>query len=343
MEQKVIILFGSPSEERMVSVASAQALSEALKNAALWFWHKDGPIYRVEPQKLLAHANPFVCEFEAPGKPDFPSIAAALASEAALGHTFVLATHGGAGENGEIQSLLELNKLAFTGSNAKSSHRAFNKVLTKAHLANFALKMAPQLIIDSSTPHCESALKHFLAEHEHIIIKPICGGSSIGCHFVHQTSDIAKIVQTLRALPQSYLCEKMIKGRELTVGVIDTPEGPIGLPATEIALAQDRDFDYEGKYLGAGAKELTPAPVSESAMREAQRLAVAAHVSLELAGYSRSDMIMADDGLYYLETNTLPGLTKQSLIPQQLAAAHISLREFLAYQISLAQARAAMI
>ncbi|HXW60171.1 MAG TPA: D-alanine--D-alanine ligase, partial [Myxococcota bacterium] len=93
-------------------------------------------------------------------------------------------------------------------------------------------------------------------------------------------------------------------------------------------------------YLGKGTKELTPANISLNEASETQRMAVSAHVALELSGYSRSDMILAEDGLYYLETNTLPGLSKQSLVPQQLAYAHISLREFLSGQISLAKKRA---
>ncbi len=130
--------------------------------------------------------------------------------------------------------------------------------------------------------------------------------------------------------------EKVIKGREITVGVIEDDNGPMGLPCTEILVDNDREFDYQGKYLGMGTKELTPADITESLTRDAQRLAVIAHAALSLDGYSRADLILADDGYYFLETNTLPGLTKTSLVPQQLAVAGINMREFLERQIKIA-------
>lgn len=339
MEQNIILLFGSESDERLVSVASAQALALALGSPTLWFWHKDGPIYAPLLEELLSHESPFIREFLPTGKPLFKDIAEALASTQATRQTFVLATHGGKGENGYVQALLEKHGHPFTGSNAKSSERAFNKIQTKGHLTNFAIKMAPHLVFASPHRNLIPKLEDFLALHKEIVVKPIAGGSSIGCHFIRNVLELQKVFAALNVKPGAYMAEKMLHGRELTVGVIESEEGPMGLPVTEIALASDRDFDYDGKYLGLGTRELTPADLEESLAREAQRMAVAAHVALELEGYSRTDMMLTADGLYFLETNTLPGLTKQSLVPQQLAAAHITLREFLNYQIKLARER----
>lgn len=342
MDQNIILLFGSESEERLVSVASAQALSLALGSPALWFWHKDGPIYKPSLDELLAHEQPFTNDFNTLEEPIFASIDEAIASEKAEGYTFVLATHGGRGENGFVQSLLELHKRPYTGSDAQSSARAFNKIRTKDQLASFNIKMAPHLVLHDLNESVIRELEDFFALHGDIILKPICGGSSIGCHFIRQEPDLKSVLKALVKAPQAYLAEKLIAGRELTVGVIETPEGPLALPVTEVSLAFKRDFDYEGKYLGRGSKEITPADVPESIAREAQRMAIAAHAGLKLEGYSRSDMMLAEDGLYFLETNTLPGLSKQSLVPQQLAAANITVREFLSYQIKLAQERASL-
>ena len=148
MEQNIILLFGSESEERLVSVASAQALALALGSPTLWFWHKSGPIYLSSLEALLSHESPFTQEFLPAGLPLFKDIVEALASKQAKMHSFVLATHGGKGENGYVQALLEKHGHPFTGSDAKSSERAFNKISTKEHLANFTIKMAPHLVFD---------------------------------------------------------------------------------------------------------------------------------------------------------------------------------------------------
>lgn len=338
-QHKIIILFGSNSQERLVSVASAQALCEALGSAILWFWHKDGPIYNVDKLDLLAHQHPFVNEYN-PSKPaSYNNIAEAISSKEAQGHIFVLATHGGAGENGELQALLEENRLAFTGSDAKSSKIAFNKIATKEHLEATGIKMSPHILLNTAKDDLTTCLSGFIEQHKKILIKPVCGGSSLGCLFAQRNDSLLDIIEKLHKNPGEYIVEKHIKGREFTVGVIERKDGLRALPVTEIEVDQDRDFDYEGKYLGLGTKEITPALIDESLSREAQMMALKAHSGLGLEGYSRTDMILSEDGFYFLETNTLPGLSRQSLIPEQLSSAHISLREFMREQISLAEKR----
>ena len=338
MDQNIILLFGGDSDERLVSVASAQAMAQALGEPTLWFLSKAGLVYEIDFAELINHKNTFTKEFVPNVEARFSSISEALASSESTGKTFVLGLHGGSGENGTLQALLEHYGRAYTGSDAQSSKRAFDKLATKACLKDFPITMAPHIIL---TPeNAESQLAQFLEQHQEIIVKPICGGSSLGCTFVRKKDQLAALGTLISQAPaQSYFAEKIIHGRELTVGVIENGSAPMGLPVTEIIVNKDRNFDYEGKYLGQGTSEITPADISETLTREAQRLAVAAHVALKLDGYSRTDMIASPDGLYYLETNTLPGLAKESLVPQQLAAIHITLREFLATQIRIAKER----
>jgi D-alanine-D-alanine ligase len=111
------------------------------------------------------------------------------------------------------------------------------------------------------------------------------------------------------------------------------------LPASEIRLTGESAFDYEGKYLGRGSVEITPAEVPPEVSAAAQNVALAAHRLIGCSGYSRTDVIAAEGGVYFLELNTLPGLTRASFIPQQLAAAGRSLEQFLDDQIALARAR----
>lgn len=111
------------------------------------------------------------------------------------------------------------------------------------------------------------------------------------------------------------------------------------LPPSEVILERDAHFDYEGKYLGVGNREVTPAALTVREAAAAQALSMIAHSALGCFGYTRTDMIMTSKGIYYLETNTLPGMTRASFIPQQLRAAGISLESFVQGQLALAKRR----
>ncbi len=137
----------------------------------------------------------------------------------------------------------------------------------------------------------------------------------------------------------SYLVEPFLVGTELTIGVIDTDDGPTALCASEVRLEPGRAFDFQGKYLGQGTRELTPAEVAPEIAAEAQRVAVAAHRALGCEGYTRTDVIATRGGVTFLETNTLPGLTAASFLPQQLAHAGRPMRDFVADQLARARAR----
>lgn len=336
---QTILLFGGDSDERLVSVASAQAMAVSLGGCKLWFWHELGPIFATTLPELLAHENPFNRPFQPNSSPIFSNINEALGSNEKAS-TFVLALHGGSGEDGSVQELLERAGLSFTGSDAKASRLAFNKVLTKDALLG-SIKTAPHLVIKANEyGGLESILDDFYSAHEGFILKPVSGGSSLGCIFVKKRSEIKSAILELKDFPdRDYVAEKLIEGREITVGVIDTDDGLKALPATEIIIDRNRRFDYDGKYLGLGTKEITPADLNQEQMKEAQRISLLAHQTLGLFGYSRSDLILSRDGFYFLEINTLPGLTKSSLVPQQLAANGISMGEFLDTQIVLAQKR----
>lgn len=341
MNKNVVVLFGGDSDERFVSVASAQAIAQALGTATLWFWHHQGSVYQVSLDELLAHENPYHKEFTPSNKALFASISEAISSPQSANSIFLLGVHGGTGENGELQAMLEAARRPFTGSGAQASKIAFDKIDTKAALADYPIKLAPHAIISTtSTTEVEHALSQFLAKYGEAIVKPRQGGSSLGCFFLHSLDQVKNVASQIISLtPRPCLIEKIIAGREFTVGVIEDDHGPKALPPTEIVVDKHRVFDYDGKYLGTGTKEITPAELDDVHVREAQRIAIAAHVALKLYGYSRADMILSKDGMYFLETNTLPGLTKNSLVPQQLAASGISMREFLWTQLQLALKR----
>ena len=337
----VVILFGGASSERMVSAASAQNVATHLPGAALWFWSKSGELFVVDRAALAVHTQAFEREFAPSGKPTFPSLAAALDSSEAKGRTFFLALHGGDGENGVTQRLFEERGLAFTGSGSEASAHAFDKAqarkLAAAQGANVAeARQLPLMNVEQA----KAALASMLEKHPRWVLKPQADGSSHG--LIHLRKDqLDASAEALAGFKLPYLAEVFVEGRELTVGVVDDEGGPTALPVSEVRLIPGGAFDYAGKYLGKGTEEITPAQLSPEEWKSAQALAVLTHRAMGCSGYSRTDMILrSTGGIVLLEINTLPGMTKASFIPQQLAAAGRDVKDFLARQLELARARA---
>jgi D-alanine-D-alanine ligase len=346
---RVIVLLGGASSERRVSVASARNVVGAIEGAVPWFVAPEGAVHAIDVDELAAHARPFEEDFV----PRRAAFAASL--HAALDHVgsddvLFLAFHGGEGENGVIQAELEARGLAFTGSGSKASAAAFDKARAKAIVSAAGVQVAPASVVGATrdatgtvTTHepgqVREALAALLAAHGRVVVKPVADGSSTGLHHLASASELDEVAAAVSASGVSYLVEPFVVGTELTIGVIDTGEGPIALCASEVRLDPGRAFDFQGKYLGKGTKEITPAEVAPEIARAAQRVAVAAHRALGCEGYTRTDVIAGAHGITFLETNTLPGLTSASFIPQQLAHAGRPMREFVADQLARARAR----
>jgi D-alanine-D-alanine ligase len=335
-----IVLFGGRSDERHVSVATAQNVARTLENPLLWFWAPNGAVHDVSRDELLTHERPFVHDFE-PSRPAiWPDLEMALDTIPVEEPLFVLALHGGEGEDGTVQRLLEARGIPFTGSGAAASALAFDKGRGKDAVRGH-VRVAESRI--ARTPaEIESAVTELLGRHPKIVLKPLAGGSSRGLFFLDREGDqidVGRIVAKAVALRVPYIVEQFITGRELTVGVADFGDGPKPLPVIEVEVDPGFTFDYDGKYLGKGTREICPANIPDAMARAAQETAVAAHEALGCEGYSRSDLIAAEDGtIYFLEVNTLPGLTGTSLVPKMLATSGIEMRTFLEKQIELAQA-----
>jgi D-alanine-D-alanine ligase len=328
---RTTILFGGLSKERLVSVASAQALHSALPDADLWFWDAGDTVHAVEPRALLAHSRPF----EEPFKPATPSIGGiepALDKAKAEDRVLVLGLHGGVAENGELQAMCEMRAVPFTGSGSASSHLAFDKVAAKRFAAIAGVKAPAGVALEDA----EAAL----AEYGRLIAKPARDGSSYGLIFVNSTQDIAAVRRAAEV--EEYLIEPFIAGAEATCGVLELKDGAlIALPAVEIIPAEGGlGFDYRAKYLAKSTQEICPARFAPDISAALADQALKAHRAMSCSGYSRSDFIISDKGPIYLETNTLPGLTKASLYPKALAAQGIAFVDFLHDQIELAEKRA---
>jgi len=335
----VIVLFGGASNERHVSVASGQSIARALGNPLCWYWAPDGRVYDVSVADLTSHQRPFEIDFDPKRPAIFPDLEQALDTLPVEDPVFVLALHGGAGENGTVQRMMEKRGIPFTGSGSRASAEAFDKGRTKQVLMGKVRMAESRTVGEADEETIRSTVEAMLERYPKIVLKPVADGSSRGLYFLERDGDIDGVIRSVAKLRTPYIIEQFISGRELTCGVTDRDSGPLALPPVEIVMDRGQNFDYEGKYLGKGTKELCPAPIPDAMRDEAQQIAVAAHKALGCEGYSRSDLIGADDGVYFLEINTLPGLTVSSLVPQELKAAGIGFREFLETQIEIGRRR----
>jgi D-alanine-D-alanine ligase len=326
---RITILFGGTNKERLVSVASAQALHQALPEADLWFWDVDDTVHDVRGEALVAHARPFEDDFK-PGSRGV-SLTQALDAARTEGRVLVLGLHGGRAENGELQAMCEMRGIPFTGSGSASSHLAFDKVAAKRFAAIAGVK-APAGV---ALADIDTALDRY----GRLIAKPARDGSSYGLIFVNAKQDLAAVRNAAKT--EDYLIEPFILGAEATCGVLEQSDGSLtALPPIEIIPAEGGfGFDYRAKYLAKATQEICPARFAPEIMTQLMDQAVRAHRALSCSGYSRSDFIVAEQGLIFLETNTLPGLTKASLYPKALKAHGIEFADFLHDQIALATRR----
>jgi D-alanine-D-alanine ligase len=324
---RITILFGGTNKERLVSVASAQALHRAMPEADLWFWDVADTVHEIRSESLLNHSRPFQDDF----KPGNRGIALEQALDKARreDRVLLLGLHGGRAENGELQAMCEMRGIPFTGSGSASSNLAFDKIAAK----RFAAIAGVQAPADIALADLDTAL----AEYGRLIAKPARDGSSYGLIFVNAKQDLVAVRNAAKT--EEYVIEPLIVGVEATCGVLEQSDGAVmSLPPIEIVPAEGA-FDYTAKYLLKSTQEICPGRFSPEVTAQLKDQAMRAHEALSCTGYSRSDFIVSAKGLIYLETNTLPGLTAASLYPKALKAQGIEFSDFLRDQIALAEKR----
>src|SRR4029078_480617 len=197
---RITILFGGTNKERLVSVASAQALHRALSQADLWFWDVADTVHEVASQKLLCHTRPFEDEFK-PGNRGL-ALEAALDKAKAEDRVLVLGLHGGRAENGELQAMCEIRGIPFTGSGSASSHLAFDKIAAKRFVAIAGVQAPEGIALED--------IDAAFAEYGKLIAKPARDGSSYGLIFVNSKQDLVAVRNA--AATEEYLVEPHISG-----------------------------------------------------------------------------------------------------------------------------------
>ncbi len=253
------------------------------------------------------------------------------------------ALHGEYGEDGTVQRILESHSVPYTGSGVFSSALAMDKGRTRSHVGSIPhVKMPGSIVVQKEKIGDGFALTAnniFAKFGPPYIVKPLRGGSSVGLRVVHSVAELPPALFDALEETDAVIVEQYIRGREATVGVVEQlRDDPLyRLPPIEIVLPKScTAFDYTAKYSGT-TEEVCPANFTHEQKEQLQDAARHIHQSLGLRHYSRSDFIVTPHGIYFLEVNTLPGLTPSSLLPKSLDAVGVRFPEFLDHVITIAR------
>jgi len=286
---RVSVIMGGPSSEYEVSINSGEKIFASLDRK------------KYAPKKIIISKS---------GK--WPMSIKKIAEN--FDFAFI-AMHGEYGEDGTIQKLLEKYKIPFNGSGSRASKMGIDKIASSKAFKKEKLN-TPQILKKNIIPP--------------IVIKPQNRGSSVGVTIVKKSSEINKAKKLAKKYSSKIIIEKFIDGKEFACSVLEINKKPASLPVTEIIPQSSHFFDYDAKYTPGASLEITPARINKSLTKQIQNAALKAHKSIQARGYSRSDFIIDKKGkIYILEINTLPGMTKTSLIPKAAKICGISFKQLL--------------
>lgn len=320
---RVTVLTGGTSTERDVALASAVQVIGALRARGHEVAVVDtarGYIPRDDEPALLSAAvgtePPSIAQLQGLEQ---GLLLSGLANLAVVRHADVLflALHGGRGEDGTIQTLLEMVGVPYTGSGRLGSAIAMDKDISKRLFRTAGVPTADWVMAPVAQDQVERDFGF------PVVVKPSKQGSTVGLTVVKQSGEYQAAVALAHQYDDEVMIERFVPGRELTVGVLEGQALAVG----EI-IPQHEVFDYECKYTPGMSQELFPARLPEKLTAECRRLGLLAHEALKLGGYSRVDFRLTAAGdLFCLEVNTLPGLTATSLLPQSAQAVGIGFPE----------------
>lgn len=320
---RVTVLTGGATAERQVALASAAQIVAALRERGHTVHVVDtvsGIVAAADEARLLqatvgaatsdvATLDPLERRFLSEDLGTLPVVRGA--------DVLFLCLHGGRGEGGTLQALLDVVGVPYTGSGALASALAMDKDLSKQLFRTAGVPVPAWFMAPVRPEDVTSALGW------PVIVKPSKQGSTIGLTLVKQAAELVPALALAARYDDEVMVEQFIPGRELTVGVL----GDLPLPVGEI-IPRHELFDYECKYTPGLSEEIFPARLEAPVARRLQEYAVTAHRALKLGGYSRVDFRLSPDGdIFCLEANTLPGMTALSLLPQAARAAGIAFPE----------------
>jgi len=326
---KVVLLMGGRSAEREISLRTGHGIFKSLRNLG----HEVTAIDAADG-RLIGAGETASAQLEGPLEPsDLPEVSVSVVAEAqplAEAEVVFLALHGGAGENGTVQALLDLSNRPYTGSGVLASALAMNKALSKSVFERAGVPTPRWQLVRAS--RLEGVDATALGGYP-LIVKPNEQGSSVGLSVVADPGDLPAALDAAFQYGRDVLVEQFIPGRELTVAVL----GDEAMPIVEIR-PKSGQYDYESKYTSGAGDYACPADLPESLARRVQELGVRAAQALDCAGVTRVDFrLSTQDEPFCLEVNTIPGMTPTSLVPMAARARGLSYDQLVARMLELAQ------
>lgn len=320
---RVTVLTGGATSERAVAFASASQIVAALRNRQHQVQVVDlagGVLDERSERELLAGTvgtTPPSVEALAERQRQMLSEGLAELDPVRSAEVLFLAVHGGALEGGTLQAVLDVIGVPYTGSGPLASALAMDKDLSKRLFRSMGVPVPAWFMAPVGSDDVSTALGW------PVIVKPSKQGSSVGLTLVKQAQGLDNAIKLAERYDDEVMAEQYIPGRELTVGVL----GDMPLPVGEIVPKHEL-FDYVTKYTPGMSEETFPAKIDTVLARQLQEYALTAHRALKLGGYSRIDFRVSPDGdIFCLEANSLPGMTRTSLLPQAAQAAGIPFPE----------------
>lgn len=301
---KVALLAGGSSGEREISLASGEGARSALVEVGFEVSVLD-PANRGDLEILLGGS--FDVAF--------------------------LCLHGKGGEDGSIQGFLETIGLPYTGSGVWASALAIDKEKAKVFYRAAGIPTPESLVVTRDEPVSVAQIVAELGER--CVVKPNTEGSSLGVFIVESAEDLEGAIDQAFQVGERLLVERYVKGTELTVAVIGNDD-PTALPIIEI-IPQSSSYDFESKYAPGGSEHVCPARIDDASTAAVQKHAVAAHNALGCEGVTRTDFLLEENGdMWALETNTVPGMTATSLLPDAARAVGVSFPELATMMVQMA-------
>ena len=326
---KIVVLCGGLSPERNVSLSSGTRIAKTLKENGhqvvltdLYFGLEDwnGSLENIfeNPPEI----ENIVIDTKAPNLEKIKA-SRKLKSKSEFGDRVIelcqmadivfMALHGQCGENGKVQAVFDMLGIKYTGSGYMGCAVAMDKDLTKRVVAPYGIKTAKWNTYKCAEVSAEKVSRDMDLP---LVVKPDDSGSSIGVSIVNTYDELDNALKSVCNESNKVVIEKYISGREIQVGIL----GNEALPSIEIITKQGF-YDYENKYQAGAAEEITPAPITPEQEATVGKLAVEIYNYIGLQVYSRADFILDEEGTFwFLEINTLPGMTPTSLVPQEAAA-----------------------
>jgi len=310
----IAIVAGGDSSEYEVSVKSATEVGKALSSRYIvyiiiirgtnWYWEDPkGRYHNIDKNDFTLITDEYRIRFDA----------------------VFIAIHGTPGENGVLQGYFDMMDIPYSSCGAFCSALTFNKQACKLYLKEYGIPMAESIMIRKG----EKINSKLIISRIGLpcFVKPNDSGSSFGVNKVKKKEDLIAAIEAAFIESNEVLTEAFMKGREVACGVMKTKNKKLVLPVTEI-ISKNEFFDYEAKYTPGRSEEVTPAHFSESVTEEIQRLSSQVYDLLGCSGIVRVDFIIVNEKPWFLEINTVPGMTAESLVPKQVEAAGISTEEF---------------